>query len=129
MPKCKPITAQNRERWYLLRAHGCVACRKRSLVRYPEIHHILSGGRRTNHDTSIPLCSWHHRGEPARIDWTKTQTERWLGPSMAEDKRAFVAQFGSEQEQLQEIENWLQNSTEKGGVKRGLEGRESSLPF
>lgn len=36
----------------------CVVCSSRPV----EIHHLLRGGRRIGHLSSIPLCAPHHRG-------------------------------------------------------------------
>lgn len=50
---------------------------------------VLSGG----HMATIPLCGWHHRGEPYGV-LTKSQMERAYGPSKAENKKAFEARYG-----------------------------------
>jgi hypothetical protein len=128
VPKSKPTTAKQRERFRLLTEYGCIACRKKGLIRYPEIHHLVEGYR-IGHDATIPLCSWHHRGVPASIDWTKKQTEQWIGPSMAENKAAFTRKYGTEKELLEEINQWLDPNHTKGGVKKANGESESSSPF
>jgi hypothetical protein len=112
-----------------MRQHGCIVCRKLGLIRYPEIHHILSGGRRIGHDDTIPLCPWHHQGVPADMVMGKKNTERWLGPSMKESKIRFNRRFGTEAELLMEINKWLEGSAEKQGVPKAQGQNESSLPF
>jgi hypothetical protein len=59
---------------------------------------------------------------------TKKDAAKWLGPSLAESKRDFVREYGSELELLLEVNNWLQ-SEEKGGVTREQPGSGSSFPF
>jgi Recombination enhancement, RecA-dependent nuclease len=42
--------------------YGCVACRKDGLGYVaPQVHHILSGGRRIGHLSTLPLCPGHHQ--------------------------------------------------------------------
>lgn len=82
---------------------GCAACRKRGHMRYADAHHILDGGRRISHSHTIPLCSWHHKGmEPGVSD---QECENMLGPSLARSKRAFIAEFGTETELLEETDS------------------------
>lgn len=109
MLNSKAITAKHRERWDRLRDYGCAACRRLDMIRSPEMHHILSGGRRMGHDHTIPLCAWHHRGEPYPLDISAKFVEEILGPSMARNKKAFVARFGSEQDLLDKVNEWLAN--------------------
>jgi len=72
----------------------------------PDIHHILSGGRRIGHDATIPLSPWYHRGVP--LDgMSKAAMTETFGPSLAYEKRAFVDRFGSEMELLEITNNVL----------------------
>jgi hypothetical protein len=71
-----------------------------------EIHHIVDRGYRSHsggHMSTLPLCSWHHRGE---LLYPQTSREMLMlyGPSLARSKRAFVAQFGSERTLLAVID-------------------------
>jgi hypothetical protein len=58
---------------------------------------------------------------------TKKEATKWLGPSLAESKKAFVHAFGSELELLMEINQWL--SGEREVEIKGLAESESSFPF
>ena len=126
--KSKHITQEIRRRWERLRDHGCIACKKEGIERFPEIHHLVSGYR-MGHESTIPLCSWHHRGVPVDIDFSKSQTAQWMGPSMAENKREFEEKYGSELELLREIDQWLDPDHTKDDEKKAQEVNGSSLPF
>lgn len=92
-------TKAEQERFRKLIQLGCVACRKAgSGYSYPEIHHILSGGRRMGHMQSIPLCFAHHR-----IPNNGTV----IGPSLADGSRLFAAKFGSQMELLAEVNHMV----------------------
>jgi hypothetical protein len=85
---------------------GCIACRKQGFQRPAEIHHLVEGYR-LGHDATIPLCEWHHRGVPPMMSMTKAHARKLLGPSLEESKRQFVAEYGSEKELLDEVNEWL----------------------
>lgn len=70
------------------------------------MHHLLSGSYRIGHDETIPLCPWHHVGEPVG-DRTVSMMELALGPSFFWNKKAFIAEFGTEAELLQAANDWL----------------------
>jgi hypothetical protein len=108
--------------------YGCVACRKRGLISYPEIHHIVSCHKRYGHDHTLPLCAWHHRGVPPAFEMTKKAARKLLGSSLAESKRDFTAEFGSELELLMEVNSWL-NSAEKDDAPRAQEESGSFSTF
>lgn len=77
---------------------GCLACRKEGWYAVPsDLHHPTSGGRRVSDSTVIPLCPWHHRGEPM-LGFGFQQMEQNYGPSLKLTKRAFVERYGSEME-------------------------------
>ena len=85
-------------------AKPCIACRLHGAAQpnRTEVHHIVDRGYRKHsggHESTIPLCQWHHRG--VCLDgYTGTQmTEKW-GPSMALAKRDFVRTYGTERELL-----------------------------
>jgi len=74
----------------------CVACHQRAIPSYaPEIHHLLSGGRRIGHMATVGLCQWHHR---AVISWgcTGQEMREFYGPSLNEGSKTFHAEFGSD---------------------------------
>jgi hypothetical protein len=58
---------------------------------------------------------------------TKKEAAKWLGPSLAESKREFVQEFGTELELLMEINQWL--SGERGDGIREPQESGSSFPF
>jgi hypothetical protein len=101
----KPSAAQRR-RLDAISKMVCVAC---SIAgqRQPnrtEVHHLVDRGSRRlsgEHDATIGLCGWHHRG--AIPPWPKMQLARAVltyGPSMALQKRAFVERYGTERDML-----------------------------
>jgi len=102
----KRINAANRHRFERLKEIGCVACLKQGFHREAEIHHLVEGYR-LGHEHTIPLCEWHHRGVPPTMAMTKAQARHLLGPSLAETKRQFVGEYGTEKELLEEINSWL----------------------
>ena len=72
---------------------GCIVCaiQGRGFVQ-PEVHHILSGGRRIGHLETLPLCSpGHHRNAQA-----------WTGEvSRHPTKAQFEERYGTEAELLE----------------------------
>lgn len=70
---------------------GCIACLVQGTPGTPsEVHHLREGrgrGSRSEHKESIPLCPAHHRG---------THHPDIASIHMA--KRAFIEQFGTEEE-------------------------------
>lgn len=96
-----PTKAQERRFGWLYEI-GCICCRKDGLGHEPaQIHHILSGGTRMGHDYTIPLCPWHHKGEP-KGGYQAGDMALLKGPSLALHKRQFVRDYGTELELLDE---------------------------
>lgn len=91
-------TKAQQARFDAIKASGCIVCALRGLNRvYPEIHHLLSGGRRRGHDFTIGLCPWHHRAVPFG-DWMNhARCRADLGPSLAEGSKTFHAEHGSDE--------------------------------
>ena len=80
-------------RFQRLQDLGCIACRIRALgYSAPDMHHLLSGGRRRGHLETIPLCPAHHRGVG--------HVPELHGPSLALAPRRFRQEFGSDEELL-----------------------------
>jgi len=77
-------------------ALGCIACYLQGTPgTQAEIHHPRSGtgmGKRASHYDGIPLCPPHHRG-----------TMHPQVPSIHMAKHAFIAEFGTEQELLEQV--------------------------
>lgn len=94
----KPTIAEQR-RFYRFVDVGCVACLQLEPPRYsvPEVHHLLSGGRRRGHRYSIPLCPWHHRGNGVQ-GGAKVAI---FGPSLARSPENFRLHFGSDEDLLE----------------------------
>lgn len=104
-----------RQRFDALAAVGCLACLKLTfkVPQRTEIHHQNAGGhagqKQLGHRFTIPLCGWHHRGEPLSSK-TKTEMAFSYGPSLAEQSKAFRATFGSDQTLLakaDELIGWV----------------------
>lgn len=95
-------TASNIARFRKLSDLGCYCCAKMGWYAPPDIHHILSGGRRKGHDATIPLCAWHHRGH-CEMGWNKARMRLRFGPSLADGSKPFHAHWGTQLEILDEI--------------------------
>lgn len=109
------ITAAHRARFAAMQAIGCVICTV--YFEAPgtpgQVHHLLSGGKRIGHDATIYLHPWFHAGEPPTTrrggvvrQQTIAEATKLYGPSLAHDRPAFEARFGTEQELL-EMQNDL----------------------
>lgn len=97
------ISDKHRDELYEM---GCIICRKRGVTqRFPELHHITDGGRRKGDTFLLPLCSWHHRGEPPSIDMTKRAAQILMGPNLRDNKKQFIERYGTEMELFEEVEN------------------------
>ena len=73
---------------------GCICCYNLKLYSAPDMHHILSGGRRIGNQATIPLCPYHHRGVDRRHD---------VGPSLADGSRIFARYHGTERDLLKQV--------------------------
>ena len=103
----KPATKAEKRRFMLMQDIGCIACRMGGRGGIPsDIHHILTGGRRTSHSETIPLCIWHHRGLTVG-GLGIHEMDMLLGPSMAIEKRKFTHRFGTEVELLEQVNKLL----------------------
>ena len=106
--KTKPPTAAQRRRMAALKEFGCILCLEIGIGRVPpEIHHITECGRRLGHDHTIPICCWHHRGQPWNCDQRPSGMEELAGPSLARNKREFVRRFGTERDILERVDEQL----------------------
>lgn len=99
------MTPRAREhRFRRLKEIGCYPCWTQGLMNvYPEIHHLNLGGKagqkRRGDAFTIPLCTWHHQGQP--LDgFTVSQTREIRGPSLKLESKAFRERFGSDDAQL-----------------------------
>lgn len=102
-------TVADRQRFEALKALGCVACHlEDNGYEPPDIHHLLSGGRRMGHQQTIPLCPWHHKGDN-HTPLSDDEVRRLRGPSLAREKRAFVDRYGTEGQLVQVVDRWLEH--------------------
>lgn len=89
---------------------GCLLCLRNGIGWVlPEIHHLLSGGRRRGHAETIGLCPWHHRGVVPHGS-RKSEMENLHGPALWYGSKPFAAHWGSDDELLAE-QNRNLNST------------------
>lgn len=100
-PVGKSANMTTRERYEALAKLGCIACRGLTfkVPQKTEIHHQNAGGhagqKKLGNRFTIPLCGWHHRGEPLSVK-TKTEMTAAYGPSLAEQSKAFRLTFGDD---------------------------------
>lgn len=96
IPAC---TAEQQRRQDRCRELGCVACiQDDRLLVLGEIHHLTESGRTISQWHTIALCAFHHRGEPGAI--SKSLATELIGPSLALNRRAFHARYGTNEELL-----------------------------
>ena len=89
----------------------CMACIQEGIAQpsRTEAHHLVDKGTRKHsggHMATLPLCGWHHRGEPV-FPMSSREMRVVYGPSLAKQKREFVATYGSERELLERIDKVL----------------------
>lgn len=73
---------------------GCIACIVDSKpVSLPEVHHMLSGGRRLGHMFTLPICFFHHRS--GRNDQEVVSRDQ--------NQRRFEARYGKESDLLEKV--------------------------
>jgi hypothetical protein len=81
-------------RMQLIKESGCIATLLAAgKSQAPDVHHLLSCGRRKGHQFTIGLSPWHHRG--VQLDGFSRQEMMGIyGPSYAHSRRGFQAFFG-----------------------------------
>jgi Recombination enhancement, RecA-dependent nuclease len=107
----KAATVAERERWTWFQKIGCVACTQRGYFQPSiEVHHQNldghAGQKRLGHSYTIPLCSWHHRGQ-APLGMTSLNATQMFGPSLAREPRRFRDVFGSDSKLLDTTNNLI----------------------
>ena len=91
----KAPTEKEKRRFDLMQQGGCIASLQLGMSVEGEIHHLLNGYRR-GHSYSICLSPYFHRGIlPEGL--TYKQARDILGPSMAEEKKAFHEKYGDDE--------------------------------
>jgi hypothetical protein len=102
--------SRDQRRYEKLIGFGCVAC---FIARNPteggkiEMHHLVDKGYRKHsggNQATLPLCAWHHRGEPL-IDHTAQWMKFMYGPSMALESKSFAERYGSQRELLAKVDS------------------------
>jgi hypothetical protein len=93
------------QRYDKLVRYGCICCRMKGWYAQPDMHHVLSGGRRTGNQNTLPLCPYHHRGV---IVGNMNLPELVMGPSLAHGSKRFHECFGTEQELLAKVNEAIQ---------------------
>ena len=103
----------DQKRYDALRAMGCIACRQESVsiatLLPVEIHHLVDKGYRKHsggNQSTIPLCSWHHRGEPI-MDHSVTWMRDQFGPSMFLEAKTFAEWYGAQRELLAKVNDTI----------------------
>lgn len=96
----KPWNRTEKARRDALHDSTCLACRLRGIrTPHPEVHHLLSGGRRIGHMATIALCTWHHRGVPP-FGRTVRAHRQVYGPSLMDGAKTFREAYGHDTELL-----------------------------
>lgn len=83
-----------------------------------EAHHLVDKGYRIHsggHDATLNLCGWHHRGDVRGCQVlcnppTMANVEKVYGPSLATNKKAFIAKYGTERELLEQTNAELESA-------------------
>jgi hypothetical protein len=108
-------SSRDLRRYEKLRDIGCIACRIKGYT-IPcgpvEIHHLVDKGYRRlsgGNQATIPLSSWHHRGEPI-IDHSVTWMRSMFGPSMRLESREFTKVYGTQRELLARVNAILEHA-------------------
>jgi len=100
-------TKADRERFDKLLALGCICCRHFGYFQPPEIHHLNldghAGQKRLGHQFTIPLDSYHHRGQWAGRFHSLQFAQTLLGPSLALEPRRFREVFGTDEQLLARV--------------------------
>ena len=87
------------ERSRLVKMLPCIACEIEGIEQrqVTEAHHLnldgKAGQKRMGDEYQIPLCTWHHRGEPPE-GVTAGEMAYSHGPSMARDSKLFKFTYG-----------------------------------
>jgi hypothetical protein len=89
-----------------VKALPCIACQIEGCHQHTptEAHHLNLGGKagqkRRGDDYTIPLCTWHHRGDPPE-GVTASDAAYYLGPSLQRSSKRFRETYGTDDELLE----------------------------
>jgi hypothetical protein len=100
----------------------CLACVQegQSQPNRTEAHHLVDKGYREHSggdEATIPLCGWHHRGEPKKSH-SKTEMGFIYGPSLATSKSFFVKRYGTERELLARVNDTIGKNMCRGDQRK-----------
>jgi len=103
-------------RFRRLKEMGCIASWIDGRPNVPaEIHHLNLGGKaeqaRRGDEFTIPLSTWHHRGEPLP-GYTAIQMYEQFGPSLARHSREFRAHYGDDDSLLTKVNDLIRQMDE-----------------
>jgi hypothetical protein len=91
---------------------GCICCAMERLPVEPaDMHHIVDKGYRKHsggNKATLPLCPWHHRGQP-RDGFSEDTAKLAYGPSLKLHKRQFIQRYGTERELLAEVDRRIES--------------------
>lgn len=111
-------TAAQKARQQAARDIGCIIARKMLGKYIPgAIHHLnigdKHGAKNLGHDFTICINDWSHQGYPlTAYGWSAADCRRILGPSFAEQPRAFREAFGGADALLAYQNELLENPPE-----------------
>jgi hypothetical protein len=107
------MNSRDSKRYDALRELGCIACRQESTaigtLLPVEVHHLVDKGYRKHsggNQATIPLCHWHHRGEPI-MNHSVTWMRGMFGPSMFHESKEFARIYGSQRTLLARVNEML----------------------
>lgn len=87
---------------------GCIACHILGVHSQADVHHVLTGGRRTGHQDTIPLCPYHHRGVIGCVMGVTNGAPSFdPGPSLADGSKPFHKFFGTQQALLAKVNEMM----------------------
>lgn len=90
---------------------GCICCSLEGIKNVPaDMHHIVDKGYRRlsgGDKATLPLCPWHHRGDPPP-GFSEDTAIHHAGPSLKLHKRKFIQRYGTERELLVEVDRRIE---------------------
>lgn len=98
------MTKADKKRLDIIHRLPCLACVQQGVPQPSptQAHHLVDKGYRKHsggHQATIPLCAWHHVGEPV-MDETATDMKVLFGPSMFHHGKLFTKVYGTQRELL-----------------------------
>lgn len=98
------MTKADRTRLDIIHRLPCLACVQEGCQQpsKTEAHHLVDKGTRKlsgGHQATLPICGWHHRGEPA-WDSSVRGMKAYYGPSMFHHGKEFTERYGTQRQLL-----------------------------